>query len=141
MRSRCPGAAAPRAAAKTAARPAAARPAAAAPPPLLPLPRLRATAGCTPCEAALTTLPACLRPWRAPPQGIDVAWSKIEADPNNLSHEQMRKIVDEISYGLGLDHPHVIKVRARLAHAAARAACTMQHADAECRVHDADAAC
>jgi len=45
-------------------------------------------------------------------QGIDVAWSKIEADPNKLSHEQMKKIVDEISYGLGLDHPHVIKVRA-----------------------------
>lgn len=43
-------------------------------------------------------------------QGIDVAWSKIEADPNNLSHDQMRNIVDEISYGLGLDHPHVIKV-------------------------------
>ncbi|PRW58194.1 COP9 signalosome complex subunit 5b-like [Chlorella sorokiniana] len=42
-------------------------------------------------------------------QGIDVAWSKIEAGPNNLSHDQMRKIVDEISYGLGLDHPHVIK--------------------------------
>lgn len=43
-------------------------------------------------------------------QGIDVAWSKIEADPNNLNHDQMRNIVDEISYGLGLDHPHVIKV-------------------------------
>ncbi len=39
-----------------------------------------------------------------------MAWSKIEADTNNLSHEQMRKIVDEISYGLGLDHPHIIKV-------------------------------
>ena len=46
-------------------------------------------------------------------QGIDVAWSKIEADPNNLSHEQMKKIVDDISYGLGLDHPHIIKVRRR----------------------------
>lgn len=44
-------------------------------------------------------------------QGIDVAWSKIEADPNGLSHDQMKRIVDEISYGLGLDHPHVIKVR------------------------------
>ncbi|KAL4418974.1 hypothetical protein ABPG77_000887 [Micractinium sp. CCAP 211/92] len=42
-------------------------------------------------------------------QGIDVAWSKIEADPNGLSHDQMKSIVDEISYGLGLDHPHVIK--------------------------------
>lgn len=42
-------------------------------------------------------------------QGIDVAWSKIEADSNGLSHEQMKRIVDEISYGLGLDHPHVIK--------------------------------
>jgi hypothetical protein len=45
-------------------------------------------------------------------QGIDVAWSKIEADDNNLNHEQMKKIVDDISYGLGLDHPHVIKVHA-----------------------------
>lgn len=43
-------------------------------------------------------------------QGIDVAWSKIEANSNGLSHEQMKNIVDEISYGLGLDHPHVIKV-------------------------------
>lgn len=42
-----------------------------------------------------------------------MAWSKIEADSNNLGHEQMKKIVDDISYGLGLDHPHVIKVRAR----------------------------
>jgi hypothetical protein len=46
-------------------------------------------------------------------QGIDVAWSKIEAGSNNLSHEQMVKIVEEISYGLGLDHPHIIKVRRR----------------------------
>lgn len=43
-------------------------------------------------------------------QGIDVAWSKIEADPNNLSPAQMKKIVDDISNGLGLDHPHIIKV-------------------------------
>ncbi|KAI3433343.1 hypothetical protein D9Q98_003161 [Chlorella vulgaris] len=42
-------------------------------------------------------------------QGIDVAWSKIEADPNNLSPAQMKKIVDDISNGLGLDHPHIIK--------------------------------
>lgn len=46
-------------------------------------------------------------------QGIDVAWSKIEADSNGLSHDQMKSIVDEISYGLGLDHPHIIKVRRR----------------------------
>ena len=45
-------------------------------------------------------------------QGIDVAWSKIEAEPNNLTHDQMKKIVEDISYGLGLDHPHVIKARA-----------------------------
>ena len=44
-------------------------------------------------------------------QGIDIAWSKIEASNNHLSHEQMKKIVEEISYGLGLDHPHVIRVR------------------------------
>ncbi|GAB4822726.1 hypothetical protein N2152v2_009772 [Parachlorella kessleri] len=42
-------------------------------------------------------------------QGIDIAWSKIEASNNHLSHEQMKKIVEEISYGLGLDHPHVIR--------------------------------
>lgn len=46
-------------------------------------------------------------------QGIDIAWSKIEASNNHLSQEQMKKIVEEISYGLGLDHPHVIRVRAR----------------------------
>ena len=44
-------------------------------------------------------------------QGIDIAWSKIEASNNHLSHEQMKKIVEEISYGLGLDHAHVIRVR------------------------------
>lgn len=45
-------------------------------------------------------------------QGIDVAWSKIEASNNHLSQDQMKRIVEEISYGLGLDHPHVIRVRA-----------------------------
>lgn len=44
-------------------------------------------------------------------QGIDIAWSKIEASNNHLTQEQMKKLVEEISYGLGLDHPHVIRVR------------------------------
>lgn len=44
-------------------------------------------------------------------QGIDIAWSKIDGTQNNLSRDQMNRIVEEISYGLGLDHPNVIKVR------------------------------
>ena len=40
---------------------------------------------------------------------MDVAWSKIEADDNHLSRDQMHRAVEEMSTGLGLEHPHVIK--------------------------------
>ncbi len=42
-------------------------------------------------------------------RGVDVAWSKIEADDNHLSRDQMHRAVEEMSAGLGLEHPHVIK--------------------------------
>ncbi len=43
--------------------------------------------------------------------GIDVAWSKIESDVNNmdLDDETMGKIVTEMSKGLQLEHPNIIK--------------------------------
>lgn len=41
--------------------------------------------------------------------GIDVAWSKIDAAQNGLAPDQTKRVVEEISYGLGLDHPHIIK--------------------------------
>ena len=41
--------------------------------------------------------------------GIDVAWSKIDAAQNDLAPDQTKRVVEEISYGLGLDHPHIIK--------------------------------
>lgn len=42
-------------------------------------------------------------------RGVDVAWSKIAADANHLSREQMLRAVEEMSTGLALDHPSVIK--------------------------------
>lgn len=42
-------------------------------------------------------------------RGVDVAWSKIAADENQLSREQMRRAVEEMSTGLALDHPNVIR--------------------------------
>lgn len=42
-------------------------------------------------------------------QGIDVAWSKIQQGQNNLDEEQMHRIVQEMSIGLKLDHPNIIK--------------------------------
>lgn len=43
-------------------------------------------------------------------RGVDIAWSKIVAnDSNHLSSDQMHKAVEEMSTGLALDHPHVIK--------------------------------
>lgn len=42
-------------------------------------------------------------------RGVDVAWSKIEADDNHLSRDQMHRAVEEMSIGLGLEHKHVIK--------------------------------
>ena len=43
--------------------------------------------------------------------GIDVAWSKIDANVNNmeLDDETMEKIVAEMSKGLQLEHPNIIK--------------------------------
>jgi WNK lysine deficient protein kinase len=43
-------------------------------------------------------------------RGVDVAWSKILADDNDLTPEQMNKVRDELANGLHLDHPHVIKM-------------------------------
>lgn len=42
-------------------------------------------------------------------RGVDVAWSKVGSDENHFSPEQMKRIVDEMSTGTSLDHPHVIK--------------------------------
>ncbi len=44
-------------------------------------------------------------------QGIDVAWSKIEAERNQLTQEKRKRIVEELSLGIEFDHPNVIKVR------------------------------
>jgi WNK lysine deficient protein kinase len=42
--------------------------------------------------------------------GIDVAWSKIDADGNNhLSEEELEAVVKDIQQGLDLDHPNIIK--------------------------------
>jgi WNK lysine deficient protein kinase len=41
--------------------------------------------------------------------GIDVAWSKICAEPHHLSAEQLREIVEEMTKGLELEHPNIIK--------------------------------
>lgn len=42
-------------------------------------------------------------------QGIDVAWSKVQQERNNLDDDQMHRIVGEMSIGLELDHPNIIK--------------------------------
>lgn len=42
-------------------------------------------------------------------QGIDVAWSKINASDNNLMPEQVQDVVTEWSKGLGIDHPNIIR--------------------------------
>ena len=42
-------------------------------------------------------------------RGVDVAWGKIYADDNHLNRDQMHKVVEDMSTGLSLDHPHVIK--------------------------------
>ena len=41
--------------------------------------------------------------------GIDVAWSKISAEPHHLSDEQLQQIVAEMTKGLDLEHPNIIK--------------------------------
>ncbi len=42
-------------------------------------------------------------------QGIDVAWSKINAADNHLTDDQAQSIVAEMSKGLGIDHPNIIR--------------------------------
>ena len=41
--------------------------------------------------------------------GIDVAWSKICAEPHHLSAAQLHGIVEEMAKGLDLEHPNIIK--------------------------------
>jgi len=41
--------------------------------------------------------------------GIDVAWSKICAEPHHLNAAQLREIVEEMTKGLELEHPNIIK--------------------------------
>lgn len=41
--------------------------------------------------------------------GIDVAWSKICAEPHHLSAAQLREIVEEMTKGVELEHPNIIK--------------------------------
>eukprot|EP00878_Enallax_costatus_P002563 GHUV01002745.1.p1 GENE.GHUV01002745.1~~GHUV01002745.1.p1 ORF type:complete len:420 (+),score=112.99 GHUV01002745.1:443-1702(+) len=41
--------------------------------------------------------------------GIDVAWSKITAEPHHLTDEQLQQIVEEMTKGLDLEHPNIIK--------------------------------
>ena len=43
-------------------------------------------------------------------RGVDVAWSKINGEDNDLSPDQMDQVVQGLSNGLGLDHQHVIKM-------------------------------
>lgn len=42
-------------------------------------------------------------------RGLDIAWSKITAETTGLGSEQMMRAVEEISNGIGLDHPNVIR--------------------------------
>jgi len=41
--------------------------------------------------------------------GIDVAWSKLSAEPHHLSDKQLQAIANEMTTGLDLDHPNIIK--------------------------------
>lgn len=42
-------------------------------------------------------------------RGLDIAWSKITAATTGLTQDQMMRAVEEISNGVGLDHPNVIR--------------------------------
>lgn len=42
-------------------------------------------------------------------QGIDIAWSRILQEDNQLSDEQMTAIVAELAKGLELEHPNIIR--------------------------------
>lgn len=41
--------------------------------------------------------------------GIDVAWSKVSAEANHLTDEQMHSVARDMMTGLELDHPNIIK--------------------------------
>ena len=41
--------------------------------------------------------------------GTDIAWSKIQRADKKLDDEQIRRIVAEMSIGLDLDHPNIIR--------------------------------
>lgn len=41
--------------------------------------------------------------------GIDVAWSKINADGNQLNEDALVAVTKDIEQGLQLDHPNIIK--------------------------------
>lgn len=41
--------------------------------------------------------------------GIDVAWSKVSSEANNLSEEQLHSVAEDMRKGLELDHPNIIK--------------------------------
>ena len=42
-------------------------------------------------------------------QGIDIAWSEIQREANQLDHDQIHQIAAEMSIGVDLDHPNVIR--------------------------------
>ena len=42
-------------------------------------------------------------------QGIDIAWSKIQRQDNQLNDSQIHQIAAEMSIGVDLDHPNVIR--------------------------------
>ncbi|KAL3133225.1 hypothetical protein ABBQ38_007112 [Trebouxia sp. C0009 RCD-2024] len=42
-------------------------------------------------------------------QGIDIAWSKIQREANQLDEDQIHQIAAEMSIGVDLDHPNVIR--------------------------------
>lgn len=42
-------------------------------------------------------------------QGIDIAWSKIQREANQLNHNQIHQIAAEMGIGVDLDHPNVIR--------------------------------
>ncbi|KAG2496927.1 hypothetical protein HYH03_004933 [Edaphochlamys debaryana] len=41
--------------------------------------------------------------------GIDVAWSKVSAESNHLSEDQLHSVAKDMMTGLELDHPNIIK--------------------------------
>lgn len=41
--------------------------------------------------------------------GIDVAWSKVSAESNNLTEPQLHDVAEDMKTGLELDHPNIIK--------------------------------